>query len=637
MSLASTEHTCSELETRLEGFGNDRKAIEADSEDDNRFFLGLLAEACNLARAVDVTCQDYTEIVDRINRTINKGVRLGYRRLQFECLPSFAHSDEYPVLEGPHRDKLVFCIPPYISILEPHTNSFVAHRMKEVLEGMERIFKLDPSESRYRFPPPWTTTPKPVSSSVLSRFETDVACPSPACTAIYQARCEISSDRVPLPITLAHGGTCIALPSMGGYKNRTPMLSYYLLDVPAEDSGQDFPLDARHTDVGLADIAYSAVVDGERKLMFVADDTRIKSYAWGDTHTGEVYKSARPMHTLHTSKARGPLAMLASGRFARAGKGFANVWNLDELATHGPHGRARIGGRYSPRDSMRDDDDVIETSAGSMPSTTLSFVDPKLAPATWTAHPSLPGNMICGSDPKKSGDYSCIALDLEHGGATGARYLGCAGEIANISTSNADPSVFVTAADDGYARLYDVRCLLPVLSLSSGLSENSCSAALLVHPEGVPTIFTGAEQDEVIRLWDVRAPKLVYELSTGNTEVTGLAWDSARSVLYASTNCSYMDRSGYTTGYRKANIPKPSPPGSGTENGEDEDDELSGYEDYGDYERRCWPRKAAHAEDYFGHLFDAGEHRILRYAFKDDPDPSILPIYGDATVRSSNW
>ncbi|KAJ7510920.1 hypothetical protein B0H11DRAFT_1035279 [Mycena galericulata] len=89
MSLASTEHAFSELETRLKGFGNDRKAIEADSEDDSRFFLGLLAEACNLARAADITCPEYTAVVDRINRTINEGVRLGYRRLQFECLPLF--------------------------------------------------------------------------------------------------------------------------------------------------------------------------------------------------------------------------------------------------------------------------------------------------------------------------------------------------------------------------------------------------------------------------------------------------------------------------------------------------------------------------------------------------------------------
>jgi hypothetical protein len=58
---------------------------------------------------------------------------------------------------------------------------------------------------------------------------------------------------------------------VGGYKNRTPILSYYLLDIPAEDSGQDFPLDPRHAGVGIIEIAHSVAIDDERKLIFVAD------------------------------------------------------------------------------------------------------------------------------------------------------------------------------------------------------------------------------------------------------------------------------------------------------------------------------------------------------------------------------
>ncbi|KAJ7315136.1 hypothetical protein DFH08DRAFT_972171 [Mycena albidolilacea] len=83
--------------------------------------------------------------------------------------------------------------------------------------------------------------------------------------------------------------------------------------------------------------------------------------------------------------------------------------------------------------------------------------------------------------------------------------LGSGGEIKGISTSDADPTTFLVSADDGYARLYDVRLPLPVLSLAAGFSEKSCGAALSVHPDGVPMIFMGAEEDEVIRLWDVRA------------------------------------------------------------------------------------------------------------------------------------
>ncbi|KAJ7911330.1 hypothetical protein B0H13DRAFT_2328413 [Mycena leptocephala] len=193
---------------------------------------------------------------------------------------------------------------------------------------------------------------------------------------------------------------CIALPSVGGYKNRTPMLSYYLLDIPAEDSGQDFPLDPRHAGVGIIEIAHSVAIDDERKLIFVADEARIKSYAWG------------------------PLAILSAGRVLRAGKGLANLWKIDQLETHGADGKTRIGKSFCTEDAIRDDD-AIQDSAGSSPSFVVRFADSDLASATWKTHPSLgDGNMLCGTNPRKSGDYSCISLDLAHGGKTVTRYLG---------------------------------------------------------------------------------------------------------------------------------------------------------------------------------------------------------------------
>jgi WD40 repeat protein len=165
------------------------------------------------------------------------------------------------------------------------------------------------------------------------------------------------------------------------------------------------------------------------------------------------------------------------------------VWNVDELETHGADGKARIGKRFRAKDTMRDDDDAIEDSAGSAPSLVLTFADSDLAPAIWKTHPSVPGAMLCGIDPRKSDDYSFISLDLEHGGNTMTRYLGSGGEIEGISTSDADPTTFLVSADDGYARLYDIRLRLPVLSLAAGFGETSCGAALLVHPDGVPSLF----------------------------------------------------------------------------------------------------------------------------------------------------
>jgi hypothetical protein len=76
---------------------------------EHRHFLGFLHEVCNLLRAADAADPDYPVIVDRINQTVNKGIRLGYQCCKFEFIPSFAYAEEYPALEGPHREELVFC------------------------------------------------------------------------------------------------------------------------------------------------------------------------------------------------------------------------------------------------------------------------------------------------------------------------------------------------------------------------------------------------------------------------------------------------------------------------------------------------------------------------------------------------
>ncbi|KAJ6564926.1 hypothetical protein DFH09DRAFT_1082035 [Mycena vulgaris] len=94
---------------------------------------------------------------------------------------------------------------------------------------------------------------------------------------------------------------------------------------------QPFPLTARYADVRLSDIAYATTTDEERKFIFVGDSYRIKSHAWADRHTGKIHKSGRPTHTLAGPKHNGPLAVLASGTFRRAGVDSAAVWKLDGL------------------------------------------------------------------------------------------------------------------------------------------------------------------------------------------------------------------------------------------------------------------------------------------------------------------
>ncbi|KAF7358863.1 WD40 repeat-like protein [Mycena sanguinolenta] len=397
------------------------------------------------------------------------------------------------------------------------------------------------------------------------------------------------------------------------------MLTYFLLDDnnDARD-GSEFPLVERQAEVGLAGIAFTSAIDESRKLMFVADDSRAKSYAWADNN-GAIYDEGFPVHTLQTDDHEGPLHVLSPGRIIRAGKGSIGVWNLDELKTHGPDGTKRVGRKIDTSDTWRDEDDEIEASSGSKPTGTISLADPQLAPARWHAHPSAPANMFTG-------------------GKTVSCYLGHGGDINTFSTSSGDPNIFLTAASDGHARLFDHRMTLPVLSLQAGTGDEDVAGIALVHPDGVPLVFTGASHDEVIRLWDVRAQKMVYELSTGNNAVVGMTWDAPRSALYVAAACEYMDRNGNTYGYRRAKVPRiPRHSVPGEDDGPMDDDDFDS-EDEDDDEVPCWPDKAAHAEDYFGHLFDSGNHRLLRYAFKDQADPSVLPVYGDASInRESDW
>jgi WD40 repeat protein len=259
------------------------------------------------------------------------------------------------------------------------------------------------------------------------------------------------------------------------------------------DDGTD-QLPTMHTvQVGLSDVAYDSTTDEQRKLVFVADHSRIKSYAWGspsqNSRSGVNYAKPVPMHTLSSkgsNGAKGPLAIV-NGRLLRSSKGFLSVWTLDNLETHVENGKALIGGKFDPADSWRDDPENIELSVGSAPDTRITFQNSALSPARWHSHPSNAGAMLCASEPRDPPPaYYCVTLDIETGKTIG-RYLGHGGTIESFSTSAADPNVFVTGALDGYARLYDVRHPLPVLTLDVGYQSESCSSALITHPAGIPS------------------------------------------------------------------------------------------------------------------------------------------------------
>lgn len=343
-----------------------------------------------------------------------------------------------------------------------------------------------------RGPEPWSKSMKPHPLTTrLSRFRfgdvtTSATSDQPLANSIYQARCEITSRSIPSPIglTISANDTILVTHGMGGYRNRSPTLWYYF---PADTVA--FP-EEHLVESGLSDIAYWTTTDEDRKLIFAADKERVKSYTWGPP-SGSRRRGGLPTHTMDTGSYTGPLAVLSGGRLVRAGKGSVAVWNLDTLPTHGVKGNTRIGKKISLEDTWRDDSEDIERSYGSPADTTITLELSNLVSVVWHPHPSSAGNMIFASDPRTSGPscYSCANVDLEHSGKTVLKYLGHGGGVNEIATSPGDPNIFVSASDDGFARLFDVRHPLPVLTLKAGYPSGGCPAVVMTHPDGIPSAY----------------------------------------------------------------------------------------------------------------------------------------------------
>ncbi|TFK68580.1 WD40 repeat-like protein [Pluteus cervinus] len=513
-------------------------------------------------------------------------------------------------------------------------------------------------------PAPWwnVTRPHPGSSG-LSRFRENAPVLSatnatPIALNVYQARCEIKADSINTPVRIfsSFSGTdCIlSIPSMGGWKDRTPVLQY-IINAESTGSTEHHTVDESFT-VGLEAIAYHSAIDPSRKLLFVGDSDRIKSFEWGKPETdGNYHKKAKAAHTLDSDELDGPMIVIGDGRFMRAGQGKIGVWNLNDLTeeTHAKLGKKPIGGRkISIEDSWRDDPEDIERSWGTAVGQTIKLWLPNLNPGVMAHHPSGTANLVLlaaqydrgnshSSDPVAQ--YSCVALDIERGKPV-SKILGHGDIVAEFSTSRADPNVFATGCGDGYVRLFDVRTHFPVITFDATERDDECGALALTHPDGIPSLFTGSSRGETIKFWDIRAQAVVYDLGTGNNAVSSLAWDEHRRTLYAAAPCEHVTRHGDRVDYRKLQVPKPpknakqqrnrEAEGDGEDDAMDEDndpewedgDDDEGEYEYGNYAGRGWPKKAQHGEDYYPHLFDAASHRLFRYTFKTDPNPDAVPV-----------
>jgi len=413
--------------------------------------------------------------------------------------------------------------------------------------------------------------------------------------ALLEARCEVDTMSIASPITMAGSGSALALLGCGGWKDRDPHLEIYKLE-----SGEDWPNSLGSVTPGLQGVASTVVLNDARKLVFIADSSRIKSFRWDEDQTGD---SLLPMHTMNSGESNGPLALLRGGaKLLRAAKNKLMVWDVDSVPTRGKKG-SKIVGEKLKADKL--DTDEIESSRGSKPSQTITLGEEFSGGVkAWARHPSQPSSMITGLD----GRYRCVQLDVETG-QVATYWLGHGAHLASVHTSPADPWLFVTACSDGVTRLYDVRQPAPVLAVYSSVHEGIHSS-LLVHVDGQPYIFAGGTRSQQVKCWDVRARLPVYELATGNNDVMSLAWDAPRHTLYAQTECEFIDHTGGHHEYRKFRGPG----------------KVSGDE-------RCWPANAFHDEQAYEYPLDCGDHSLFRYTFKSEPDVKRVPSYGDAECR----
>nr|VWP01139.1 Ubiquitin ligase complex F-box protein GRR1, putative [Ganoderma boninense] len=499
----------------IDGFG--------ERDRDDKKFTKILHDACHVVwDAEKQSCPDLPEIVERAHTLIEKAFKYGFADLAMQHPHCYAYSK-----------------PP---------------------SKLPDFPKTDPWTRTYR-PHPRTTR--------LSRFRDGITLPTSATTPrahlVYQARATVRAEymKPPAAMAISADGEHLFMASSAGYKSRDPSLKHYNLDEDPElDCG-------RRQDPGLSNTPDYLALDDERQLIFLADSDRIKSFRWGVSPSddgaqaegaGDSSKSkSKPrkrlpnVHTLNSEREyTGPLAVLPGGRVVRAGKGAAAVWNVDELATHQDVAPGALlgAGRLNTDNSWREADCAgVEHSAGLPPHAVVRFADDEgFQPAAWHVHRPT-GWLLCGERSRDTDGFACVALDLEHGGRRAARFLGHGHDAERFATSNVEPNVFWTAGGDGFARMFDVRRPLPVLTFDTGGQSEGCADVVFVHPDGIPTLFTGGERTQQIKMWDIRARACVYELSTGNNGVSFMLWDDKRTTLLAASERGYPK-------YRKASIPR---------------------------------------------------------------------------------
>ncbi|KAG6846657.1 hypothetical protein H0H93_012596, partial [Arthromyces matolae] len=298
------------------GRGPDSDASYDREKERKKQIAEVLADICDVVR--NATGPSDPSFFSKVDELLNKGIRNTHENTdERPYMESFAHSEASPVLLVASKDNV-----------ESMMGQETLRLLLQIFSTPGKYQNL--SKAKEFLPsPPWPESPHPhMLSTRLSRFKPDTnITPVPSntlATYIYQARCEISSEVICAPIRakISSGGSCLAITSAGGYKQREAVLTYRVLDdaTSTTSTSNTSAPKLRWINPKFGDRAYHISIHESQKLLFAADPNRIKSFSWGKLN-GENYQEALPVHTMNSKSFDGPISVLSNDRLIRAGKG----------------------------------------------------------------------------------------------------------------------------------------------------------------------------------------------------------------------------------------------------------------------------------------------------------------------------
>ncbi|KAG9127564.1 hypothetical protein FRC07_012194 [Ceratobasidium sp. 392] len=345
--LEALQSRITRLSRRLDKFV--KSSMLDDEEDGDKVekkYLKISSDLCALVCEESVGQNPHLpELVAATQKVINKGIEYVYGESElFNFMPSWAHDANagQPLVEDTSETKL----------------PLPANAVRELLQILQ--LRAGPDLGKMT-PDPWKDTMKKhPKSSPLARPRLNIpaltpTAANPVAMSVYDARCEITSEEISMPIKLclSQGNSCLALSAASGWKDRSPAFYHYLLDKIDETTG--FP-NQYFEEPGLASVAPHIALDESRRLILVGDEDRVKSYAWA-APDGKSYKDGvLPTHTLDYSRANGPIAVLPNSTIVEL-----DMVGLRLDETHGEDGEGTVGEENEDilEDTMRDDPEDI--------------------------------------------------------------------------------------------------------------------------------------------------------------------------------------------------------------------------------------------------------------------------------------